>query len=663
MAPQMPRDSGTRLMARRLLPGVLACVIAFVSFGYRFLSLELTDDDYLQFAIGRQVQQFGDWPVRDLIEEGDPLQNVTSAVLQGVFGYRLAPEVFFDLAMLSLAAAMAFLMAHTLSGSLVSSLAVTALAVLMAPRPYGYSKAVIPMLGLWCCVAYVRRPTRFRAAIAGAVTGIGFLFRHDLGVYLAAAVLVTAGAMKLAGAVPPRSSIYAYAGAAALCVVPYLVYVELNGGLLAYVTASRSFVQREVGRSDDAAPSFVFDFSRPFREHSPGFPVKIRWAPTVDDPTRLELERRYQLSDGSQDEGRTWRYILHDIRQPNVRAIVAEPAIEDTANIDRTDPAVAGNSAVERLRRALRTPPSVALAPGVLSRNNGVTWLYYLFMALPYAVLVAILVPVARQRPPFASWVSLVPVIALAAMAGPFWLRGNLYANFRLADLAFPSAVLGAWLLAASMRPGPMAVRTAVIILATILYATTATSVAAFSNLRRGVDDAIVAIDRAALSDEVGRRMAWLLETPPPLSLLSKDTGVRGAAEYLRQCTAPDDRVFLYGFYPEVQFFSGRASAAGRSFVARGFWAREAEQRHTIAAMRKGPTPVALIDVETAGSASPGRFLDPSLGILDAYLAQQYREAGTTGFGSSGNLRFRVLVDRQRTPTGTYAPLALPCFA
>lgn len=650
-------------MARRLLPGVLACAIAFVSFGYRFLSLELTDDDYLQFAIGRQVQHFGEWPVRDLIEEGDPLQNVTSAILQGVFGYRLAPEVFFDLAMLSLAAALAFRVAHAISGSLFASVAVTALAVLMAPRPYGYSKALLPMLGLWCCVAYIRQPSSLRAAAAGVITGIGFLFRHDLGVYLAAAVLVTAGAMKLAGSVLPRSSIYAYAGAAALCVVPYLIYVELNGGLLAYVSASRGFVQREVGRSDDAKPSFVFDLSRPIWERSPGFPVKIRWAPNVDDRTRVERERRYQLTDGSQDEGRTWKYLLHDLRQQNVRAIVAEPAIEDTANLDRTDPAVTRNSAVERVRRVLRAPPSVALAPGVLSRNNGIAWLYYLFMSLPYAVLAGVVVRAVRRRPLPASWVTLAPVIGLAAMAGPFWLRGNLNANFRLADLAFPSAVLGAWLIAASMRPGRRAVRTAAVILATVVYLTTASSVAAFSNLRRGVDDAVVAIDRAALSDEVDRRMTWLLETPPPLSLLSKDTGVRGAVEYLRHCTAPDDRVFLYGFYPEVQFFSGRASAAGRSFVSRGFWAQEAEQRHTIDAMRKGPTPVALIDVETAGSGAPGQFLDRSLALLDRYLHEHYVEVGTTGFGASTGLAMRVLADRRRTPIGTYAPFSLPCFA
>src|SRR6185503_20832509 len=100
----------TRAGGRRLLVLALAITIAVLSFGYRFFSLELTNDDYLFFAIGRQIQHFGDWPVRDLAEEGDPLHNVVSAGLQSVFGYRLAGEVFFDLPMLSLAAAVTFVL-------------------------------------------------------------------------------------------------------------------------------------------------------------------------------------------------------------------------------------------------------------------------------------------------------------------------------------------------------------------------------------------------------------------------------------------------------------------------------------------------------------------------------------------------------------------------
>ena len=85
---------GRRTVGERLLVIALATTIAVFAFGYRFLSLELTNDDYLFFAIGRQIQHFGDWPVRDLAEEGDPLHNVVSAVLQSVFGYSLAGEAF-----------------------------------------------------------------------------------------------------------------------------------------------------------------------------------------------------------------------------------------------------------------------------------------------------------------------------------------------------------------------------------------------------------------------------------------------------------------------------------------------------------------------------------------------------------------------------------------
>jgi len=650
-------------MRRRLLPAVLACAVAVGAFGYRFLSAELTDDDYQFLAIGRQVQEFGEWPLRDLVEEGDPLHNVASAALLGVFGYRLAGEVFFDLALLALAAAVAFLVARDVSGSIAVSLAAVALGVLMSPRLYDYPKAVFPMLGLWGCLRYIHRPTAMHAAILGALTGVAFLFRHDLGFYLGVAASVTWVSLKLATGTAPLGTVRAYVIALALFVVPYLAYVQVLGGIPAYAAASQRFIEREVGRSDDPLPTFAFDLSRPALERSPGFPVKIRWAASADESMRVERERRYQLADGTQDDGRTWNYKLRDHRFENIRAIVNDPQIEDTANIDRTDPATAGHSLVDRLRRTLRTPPSVAVAPGVLSRNNGIAWLYYLFMALPYVVLAICVLPVLRRQPAPDSWMRIAPVVGLSAIAGPFWLRGNMYENSRLADLALPSAVLGAWLLAMAFRHRRPAIRNVLAVCAVAIFIATTGAVAAFANVRRGVDDSLAVLNRKVLSEEIDRQMAWLLASPPPLSLLSTATGMRGAAEYLQRCTAPSDRVFVYGFYPEVLFFSGRASAADRAVVLRGFWTRDAEQRRTIAALSKGPAPLALIDVETAGGASPDRFLDPTLAILDTYLSQHYREAGTTGFGGSSNLTFRVLVDRRRMPTGTYEPLSLPCFA
>jgi hypothetical protein len=138
---------------------------------------------------------------------------------------------------------------------------------------------------------------------------------------------------------------------------------------------------------------------------------------------------------------------------------------------------------------------------------------------------------------------------------------------------------------------------------------------------------------------------------------------MRGAVEYLRHCTAPDDRVLVYGFHPEVLFFSGRGSAADRSVVLRGFFTQPHEQQRTIDAIRRAHPPVALIDIDSAGRPDGNRVIDVTLPLIDRYLSQHFVSAGITSFGGSTDAEFHVLVDKERTPSGTYGPFALPCFA
>lgn len=64
--------------------------------------------------------------------------------------------------------------------------------------------------------------------------------------------------------------------------------------------------------------------------------IRVRWAPAVDDATRQGLEQRHGLSRGELAEGRTWAYYLTDRSRANIRALVTEPAVEDTQNIHRT---------------------------------------------------------------------------------------------------------------------------------------------------------------------------------------------------------------------------------------------------------------------------------------------------------------------------------------
>jgi hypothetical protein len=64
--------------------------------------------------------------------------------------------------------------------------------------------------------------------------------------------------------------------------------------------------------------------------------VHVRWAASVDDATREQLERAYGLTRPELREGRTWGYYLTNLSTNNIRGLVTNPAAEDTHNLHRT---------------------------------------------------------------------------------------------------------------------------------------------------------------------------------------------------------------------------------------------------------------------------------------------------------------------------------------
>ena len=63
--------------------------------------------------------------------------------------------------------------------------------------------------------------------------------------------------------------------------------------------------------------------------------INVRWAPGVDEATRVREEGQYSLRRPEFREGRTWGYALSDLSRANVTALVKDPAVEDTHNINR----------------------------------------------------------------------------------------------------------------------------------------------------------------------------------------------------------------------------------------------------------------------------------------------------------------------------------------
>jgi hypothetical protein len=634
----------------------LAVLILVFAFTYRFLSFELTDDDYIFFTLGRQIAEFGEWPVRDLVEEGDPLHNVISAGLQAAFGHSLAGEVMFDLAMLSAAAALAFLLAADVSRSITIAVATAALAVLASPRLYDYVKAILPMCAFWLCFRYVERPSRATAIGMGIFTTIAFLLRHDFGIFTAAACASAIAAVQVSARSFRPGPFVAYGAAGLAAVSPFLVYLQMYGGVFTYVVTARQYVNREVSRADDdPRPAFAFDLSRPLWQRNPAIDVNIRWADQVSDETRVNLERRYRLTNGRQDEGRTWKYQLADPAPENLRAIVADPHIEDTANIDRSPLATPEPSRWQRISRALSSPPRVAIAPGILNRTNAVAWLYYVLRILPIAAAIALVAALVRGEPDPAGWTKILPVVVFCVIAAPLLLRGNMSENNRLADLTYPVGILGAWILAKALRSGRVA-RSIAVVMLVFTYA----SVVAFAQVVETVRRVMVIVEPHMFASAVDRRIEDLTASPPPAGWLSQATGMRGAVHYLRRCTAPDDRVLVYGFYPELLFFSGRASAVDRAMLASGYWTRPVDQQRTLSAMQKGPVPVALIDSSAAGRASVA--FTQSFPMIEQHLRERYRRVATSDFGASTGLVFDVWADPAREVVRVYEPFSLPCF-
>ena len=67
----------------------------------------------------------------------------------------------------------------------------------------------------------------------------------------------------------------------------------------------------------------------------PGGRVHVRWQASVDSALRQQLEVQHRLADPEPLGDRTWRYDLIDPRTETIRAIVNDPAVADTHDINR----------------------------------------------------------------------------------------------------------------------------------------------------------------------------------------------------------------------------------------------------------------------------------------------------------------------------------------
>jgi hypothetical protein len=245
--------------------------------------------------------------------------------------------------------------------------------------------------------------------------------------------------------------------------------------------------------------------------------------------------------------------------------------------------AVAGSGGEAFLTAAQLTwrPLSLTTSPEgtPLRRYLGETWIYDLFVIAPVA---AIGVLFYARRTAGAREHKIAATAALCLMLVLFLIRGNL--DSRLADVAGPSLLLLAWLLSVGRGPARRVAGFAIAVV------TLGAIVGLAGNpVRRLFDYA------RDLPGSVTRPWAALHD---PIGWWEGDglTDTRALARWLRECTRPDDRVLVFGYYPEVVFFSQRSFAGGQAFLHSGYYSSPAEQDLTVARLQHQHVPFIVIE-------------------------------------------------------------------
>jgi len=183
----------------------------------------------------------GDRIYRDFFEPGVPLASYTAAAAQLLSGNRLIGEFvrqwLFILAGFGIAADLALQTSRSTRATLAAM--IVALPILAVTPIYHHDKLFFFPLIVWVCWRYLDRPSPARGAVCACVTAIGFLFRHDYGVYLGAA---SVGAFGLARIAVPDSrrlssvgrDAAAYAVTLLATLAPWFIAVEMTEGLTEY---------------------------------------------------------------------------------------------------------------------------------------------------------------------------------------------------------------------------------------------------------------------------------------------------------------------------------------------------------------------------------------------------------------------------------------------
>lgn len=563
----------------------------------------------------------GDHPYRDFFEWGTPAGAYLSMAAQWLAGYRLVGEFLVHWIFITAGVVLSFHLGLRLSRSMVASFATLAVALLLlsVTPTYHYTKLIVFPVAFWCAWRYADRPGARRAAALGCVGALGFLFRHDYGVYIAETAI--AAGLLVCAAAPPR----AWAGialrhtsaallAAAVVLAPWAVAVGTTEGLAAYTEARLQMYEAPQGFVYRA----LLDVN-PWRDlraypppRTPGV-VAFVWNPgRVDEAMQRQLEAKYELRQLPEQDGRgRLQYEIPDMF--DTRLFELDPYINDGTGFewDRLEEIRLGlpapDNALRWLTQVMLAVPLLFMAAGGLTlwrtrtaagardaerdvaRSDGRGLL------LAGVLLVAIDLSLFRQP----SYLVVVAPLTLA-VAGRFLARGAVAS--RLAALVV--LLLTGYAAAVWTREAPM-------------------------------------YEPARLSERTSEAFTRLMASPP--------AAANPSFRYLYECTAPGDRLIVTGSTPfDVNYYTERPFAGGHVLWHFGWRSDPPREAESLALLARQRVPFAF-------STSDPLLADfKRYPRIHQYLVKNFRAVD----GYDGKL----FVNTTLQPVRRFGPGGLECF-
>jgi hypothetical protein len=635
-----PVDAGSpsrRVSRPMLLAGMtLAFLIAAA---FRWLTLtEFLNDHFDHVALAQQLR-LGSMPVRDFVDEGMPLMYVVSAAVWSLVKAPFLSEAIIVALAFAAAAALSFRTAAVMSRSIMAAAFAVIAQLAVYPRTYSYPKLLVQAIAIAVAWWAVQHLTIRRIAALSAAAALGYYFRHDHAVYLGVATVALLVVAQWRAGIPAIvRSVAIYAGLAAAFVVPHLVYVQWAIGLPTYVAIARQYVDSEAASAPYQIPVPYVDVRAGLWTYLGGSVVNVRWAPTVDEQTREALEQRYTMDRVEQAEGTTWRYHIRDTSDANLRAIRNDSHVEDTHGFDRLAQAASWREIVRSLQ----------LGPGWRAPDNGLAVLFWLSWLLP-AVAIAMLV--VRRHDYSTAEAAMVGMVAvLALLTDIAFLRAPLHV--RLPDLAVSHSILGAWVGAALWRwpvqrlhrfltRGAVVVVTVTVLLAIVVFGQTGSLLAT----TRVLEGPTAVTQRWR---EVSARMRDDNPGPVPNNPAAI---LLPFFEYLRACTAPQDRLLFTWYSPELYVVADRGFAGDHRRIYRRL--SDWEQARTIARLQQERVPFVVIPLPRKP------WLQESNPDIWRYIESGYVPMATIPPGDPEG--FQILRESAWTGTSVYSQTGWPC--